>query len=256
VRKRNKDYFDPKFCTVGAGPRRDLTAVEAAIVLERPIETVATMMLFGLIKKGKVKVESEEYPMKLAKLATEGDYEYENGYLQAIETDGTMNRPLLKKTMINLIDSVSTKLKGFDLEATKAYYERIYEKAWQQVKDAGTPEEFAKVLEDGNEWMMLDDDYERRMREIYVIPFIFHRHTTGTGSGTPTPVGGRESIASRYMSQLKSASNNLVSDARSLTKEITAKVNPPPVYSPTQGQRGGSFGGGCACACACAGGGR
>ncbi|MFA5313702.1 MAG: hypothetical protein WC375_10385, partial [Methanomassiliicoccales archaeon] len=36
-RRRNDDYYEPKMNVVGAGPRRYLTAVEAAIVLERPL---------------------------------------------------------------------------------------------------------------------------------------------------------------------------------------------------------------------------
>ena len=60
TRKRAVDYFEPKLNRVGAGPRRDLTAVEAAVVLERPIETVATMILFSLMKKDKVRVISDD----------------------------------------------------------------------------------------------------------------------------------------------------------------------------------------------------
>ena len=61
-RRRNADYYEPKLNTVGAGPRRRLTSVEAAIILERPLENVATMILFGLIKKGKVQLFPRRCP--------------------------------------------------------------------------------------------------------------------------------------------------------------------------------------------------
>lgn len=70
--KRRMDYFEPKLSVVGAGPRRDLTAVEAAVVLERPLENVATMILFGLLRKKMVRVVDESYPMQLQKLTEVG----------------------------------------------------------------------------------------------------------------------------------------------------------------------------------------
>ena len=90
--KSRSDYFEPKLSVVGAGPRRDLTAVEAAIVLERPLEDVATMMLFGLIRKDKVRVLDESKPMRLQKLASAGEHAYETAYLNAIRPDGTLDR--------------------------------------------------------------------------------------------------------------------------------------------------------------------
>ena len=65
---------------------------------------------------------------------------------------------------MHLIEATRDKMKGFDLEATKKYYESIADKAWQQVKEAGTPEEIAKMLDEKNNWMMLDRDYPGRMQ--------------------------------------------------------------------------------------------
>jgi hypothetical protein len=132
-RRRNADYYEPKMNVVGAGPRRDLTAVEAAVILERPIENVATMILFALIKKGKVQIASEAAPMHLKKLAETGDYPYETEYLKAILPDQTVGRTALKNTLVHLIEATRDKMKGFDLDVTKHYYESIADKAWQQV---------------------------------------------------------------------------------------------------------------------------
>ena len=66
--KRKTDYFEPILCVLGAGPRRDLTAVEAAVVLERPLDKVATMILFGLVRKNRVAITSE-VPLRLKVLS-------------------------------------------------------------------------------------------------------------------------------------------------------------------------------------------
>ncbi|MFA5313964.1 MAG: hypothetical protein WC375_11740, partial [Methanomassiliicoccales archaeon] len=107
ARRRNGDYYEPKMNVVGAGPRRDLTAVEAAIVLERPLEMVATMILFGLIKKGKVEIVSRDAPMRLKVLSQKGDYQYETEYLNAINPNPTVSSQLLKNTLDHLIDATS-----------------------------------------------------------------------------------------------------------------------------------------------------
>lgn len=42
--------------------------------------------------------------------------------------------------MINLVQSVSKKMKGFSLRETVDYYKNIIEKAWQHVRSAATPD--------------------------------------------------------------------------------------------------------------------
>jgi hypothetical protein len=149
--KARSDYFEPKLSVVGAGPRRDLAAVEAAIVLERPLEDVATMMLFGLIRKEKVRVLDESMPMRLQKLAPTGEHAYETAYLNAIRADGTLDRSGLRGCLINVIKETATKMNGFDLDATKLYYGAIVEKSWKQDTDARTPEELASALRERND---------------------------------------------------------------------------------------------------------
>ena len=120
-RQSAQDYFEPKLSLAGAGPRRDLTAVEAAIALEIPLDMVATMILFALVKKGKLRIDSQELPMKLTKLAQTADYAYENDYLLSVQADGTVDHNVLKKTMVDLIEATVKKLEGFDYEATQNY---------------------------------------------------------------------------------------------------------------------------------------
>ena len=198
--KRREDYFDPKLSVVGAGPRRDLTAVEAAIIMERPLEDVATMVLFGLIRKGKVKVLSESLPMRLQKLSETGEHAYENAYLGAIRPDGTMDRNMLRICLVDLIKATSKKVEGFDFNATQNYYRTIVETAWRQVIDSKTPEEIASVLNERNDWMMIDNDYEGRMRRtVFPLPVLIG-HTSAPGSGTasgPRTTSGSQVPASR-----------------------------------------------------------
>lgn len=262
--KRRSDYFAPQLSVVGAGPRRDLTAPEAAVVLERPLEDIATMILFGLIRKDKVKVVSESYPMRLQKSVTEGEYSYETAYLNAIQPNGLMDRNLLRTCLVGLIKTTQKKLQGFDFNATRTYYKTIVDKAWEQVMAAKTPEEIAAVLKQNNDWMMADRNYEDRMRRtVYTHPVFLPGTWPSQGGigkvpGFPTTGGGN--LAQDYVSKVKGASNNLVNDMKGLARQVVPFTNPIPVNSTSASRSGFSGGGGghcaCACACACAGGGR
>ena len=51
-KRRKMEYLPPALAVEGTGVKRGLTAVEAAILLEAPLNKVMTMILFGLVKKG------------------------------------------------------------------------------------------------------------------------------------------------------------------------------------------------------------
>ena len=51
-KKRKLKYLPPKIAIEGHGIKRGLTAVEAAVLLEQPVDKVITMILFSTIKKG------------------------------------------------------------------------------------------------------------------------------------------------------------------------------------------------------------
>ena len=255
-KKRARDYFEPQLSVAGAGPRRDLTAVESAVALERPIEMVATMILFGMERKGMVEVDYGRSPVYLRPTGKPGEYPYEAGYLAAIMADGSLNRNALRDVLIALVKATQEKLKGFDYDATKRYYERICQKAWEEVKAAGTPELFAAGLDQRNEWMMLEPRYPVLLPMVYIgMPGHYHNRSVATKSGAPGP--SPQQMAQNYVSRLKSTSSNLVGSMKSLSSEVTHVTHPAPI-STSGGGFGGGGGGGCACACACAcaGGGR
>ena len=55
-KKRKLQYLPPKVSIEGHGIKRGLTAVEAAMLLEQPLDKVLTMILFAVVKKGAAEV--------------------------------------------------------------------------------------------------------------------------------------------------------------------------------------------------------
>jgi hypothetical protein len=287
-KQRKMKYMPPALSVEGTGVKRGLTAVEAAVLLEAPLNKVVTMILFGLVKKGILTVESEK-PLRI----TVTDpipkdvrlWYYERRFLEAVQDNGNLDEKLLREMIIDLIGDVNKKLTGFSRRETKAYYEDIAARAWKQVEAADTPEVLGERWGDGLEWTMLDDDWDGRTRRVFqdrpvVLPhwWWFYR-PWATSAGTPSrPSGpvpmpggtGRPvtlptlpgaDFANTVVTGVENAANTVVSSVESFTGGVTKTTNPPPKPSSSSGRSGGGYSCACACACAgcacaCAGGGR
>jgi hypothetical protein len=280
AQKRKMKYLPPKLAIEGHGIKRGLTAVEAAILLEQPMDKILTMILFSTIKKGAVSVVSRD-PLEIERLTPvpEDLRGYEKEFLDAMSESGNAKKKrALQTAMVNLVNRVSKAMKGFSRRETKNYYEKIIEAAWQQVEEADTPEVRSEAYDKVMEWTMLDKDYDDRTRRTFqnypvFLPTWWHHYSPGTTrsgpvgptkSGVPTsrPTPGGTSLpqlpgsqfAGSIVSGVQDFASGVIGSVTGFTSAVTDKTNPVPK---TTSSKSGSFrsGGGssCACACACAG---
>ncbi|MDP2965612.1 MAG: DUF2207 domain-containing protein [Pelolinea sp.] len=289
AKKRKLKYLPPKIAIEGHGIKRGLTAVEAAILMEQPMDKILTMILFSVLRKGCATVTTRE-PLAItveAKLP-EDLREYETAFLNAFKTEKPVERrTILQDMMVALVKTVGEKMKGFSRKETVTYYEEIINKAWSQVEEAQTPEVKAEKYSEAVDWTMLDKDYDQRTRRTFgsgpvFMPFWWYRadptirgtsgRTIGgsvTGGSMPTmPSGGKSQTitlprlpgsdaAASVVNTVTAFSTGAVGNLTSFTSGVTSKTNPIP--QPTSstfrgsGRSGGGISGGCACACACAG---
>lgn len=286
-KRRKMQYLPPALAVEGTGVKRGLTAVEAAILLEAPLNKVMTMILFGLVKKGVLIVEAEK-PLRVQVVEKQVEnvklWYYERRWLKAVKPDGTLAEGELRELVIDLISDVNKKLTGFSRKETKAYYQDIAARAWQQVEAADTPEVLGQRWGDGLEWTLLEDNWDNRTRDVFrdrpvVLPHWwgwYRPWTAGAGPSRPampsaSPMGGGTPIslptlpgadfANTVVSGIENAANTVVSSVETFTDKITQKTNPPPKPSSSSSRSGGGYSCACACACAgcacaCAGGGR
>lgn len=286
--KRKMQYLPPKISIEGKGIKRGLTAVEAGILLEEPLDKILTMILFGLIKKEVITVTSRE-PLKIEIVDSlpEGLYPYEQAFLEAFKTEDTSKRRTkIKSLMIDLVKSVSDKMKGFSLQETKDYYRDIIRRAWQAVETAQTPEIKSAQYEHTLEWTMLDKEFNDRTERTFTgIPVFVPRwwprydpsyrpvmsSSGGGGLAAPTTVGAgsggsRPSInlpnlpgsefAASMVHGASAMAAGVIGNITDFTSSVTNRTNPVPVtttHSGSGGFRGSGGGSSCACACACAG---
>jgi len=278
--RRKLQYLPPKIAVEGHGIKRGLTAVEAAVLMEQPLDKVLTMILFSVLKKGAATVESREpLVLKISDPLPENLQPYEMTFLEAFkQTNKKLKEAKLQDTVIGLIKSVSEKMKGFSRKETIDYYKTIMEKAWQQVAAAETPEVKSDVYEQVMDWTMVDRRWDDRTREVFQsgpvrVPTWWWRYDpvirsapSSSGGGMakttiPTPTGGGSvtlpklpgsDFAASMVKGVQSFSTGVLGNVNTFTERITNKTNPPPKPSSYSGRSGGG-GGGCACACACAG---
>lgn len=260
-RRRRMKYLPPKAKVEGVGIKRGLTAPEAAILMERPLNVILTMILFGLIKKGALSIVTQE-PLKLEKLPFKenGLRSYEKEFVAAVGGDGALGEKELQDMLVSLIKAVEKKMKGFSHRETVEYYRKIVTTAWRLVEEAGTPDVKVEEFTNGLEWTMLDDDFEGRARTIFVgydvpRPYWWGRVAPATGPGgvsldVPTLPGA--SFANAVVTRVEGIADGVVSKVESFTGKVTATTNPPPVRTSSGGGWSGG-GSSCACACACAG---
>jgi hypothetical protein len=284
-RKRKMKYLPPALKVEGVGIKRGLTAVEAAILLEKPLNKVLTMIMFGLLKKRAIVVTTED-PLRLEKVDPLPDRTYrayEKEFIEAIRDDGSLDEKELQKAIVTLVKGLNKKLKGFSRKETVAYYRSIVDRAWEQVSAESTPEVRSRYFDQGLEWMMMDDEFEERAGRtfrtgpVYMPPWWAHYRpwvprvrSTRTGSRAMGPAeprrgsggGGRQvtlptlpgaAFASTIVSGMERTAGGIVDRLDTFTGGVTRRTNPSPVRS-SSGSRSSSFrsGGGCACACACA----
>lgn len=271
--RRKMQYLPPKISIEGHGIKRGLTAVEAAILMEQPLDKVMTMILFGVVKKEAAEVTKRDpLELKVASPLPEKLHEYEQNFLKAFkEDDKKVRRTLLQNMTVALVKSVSEKIKGFSRRETIDYYKSIMEKAWAQVEAADTPEVKSQKFEQALEWTMLDKDYDDRTRRTFTgpifVPMWWGRYDPvwrgGGSSSTPVSVPsspGRSStglpgadFAASMVTGVQTFSQGVIGNVNEFTGRVTNVTNPPPPPPKSSGRSGGSGGRSCACACACAG---
>lgn len=277
-KQRKMAYLPPRIAIEGHGIKRGLTAVEAAILMETPLDRIMTMMLFSTVKKNAAAVTSRD-PLTIEVSSPLPDtlQPYEIDFLRAMqEKNKTVQTRALQDIMVGLVKGVSEKMKGFSRKETIEYYRDIIKRAWEQVDAADTPDVKVEKFDEYMGWTMLDRDFDTRTQRTFTggpiyVPIWWGRFDPAVGQGiktgslTPSTSGSGRSIslptlpgagfAASMVTGAQDFASRIVGNLTSFTEGITNKTNPPPPPSKGTWTSGGGGGGGhsCACACACAG---
>jgi hypothetical protein len=227
---RKKTYLPAIAQVEGGGIKRGLTAPEAAILLELPLNKALLLVLFGLLEKGVVRAVSHD-PLEI-RVADEFEIaskegkekrahrlkvaqgigivvrDYEHLFLDSLARNPgkTVSEINFSPAIKNMITHTAERLKGFDLSDTKDYYKKIVKRALEQAKRLGDIPEREQYIDRHMQWMMIDDSYPTvfshrgyHYRPIWVRPFAsadrIGMPSASPAVGGPAAPGGKTSFA-------------------------------------------------------------
>lgn len=188
LRKRKKSYLPPIAQTEGGGIKRGLTAPEAAVLLEMPLNKILTLVIFGMLEKHildlvdqdplTVKVaapfrtwhdpdnrRSSKARRKARRRAAQDQgtvvHAYEEPFLDQLERtpDKPVSQVDFTKPVERLIKATAAKMEAFDLSDTQDYYRRVIDRAMKQAETIGEVEQQEQYLDKYLPWVMMNDNY-------------------------------------------------------------------------------------------------
>jgi hypothetical protein len=279
---RKRAYLMPTISMETLGIRRGLTAVEASYLLDMKPTKIVTEILYSLLQKRVVWVESTTPSIKLKIMPAfqnkTGTVEaplryYEIDFLHALKEDGTFDEERLAQTIMSLRDTVEEKLRGYCRRDTIDYYKKVAEKAWKQVEQAGTPDLASKAYDEQLLWLFLDPNYQTRTQtafhdrtfepsplwlwywysyqNYYPHPTYRPNVETPAQAAKPPSIPGAE-FASNIASAVEKTSNNIVVNLEKFANSIlpmpAGKSSTEPAHHNADCVCACAA---CACACAC-----
>jgi len=273
----------------GMGVNQNLDPVEAAMLLRDDPRRILTMIMFGLMKKGNVKLISTE-PLRLQLVARKDLNYYEALFADAIKGDA-LDEDKLLACFKALAQRVVDKTRPYSRKDTEAFYRQKIDDAWKDVQALDTPELKLQKYDTNMFWLMADEQFASKTPDAlrspgwstvavppyyWWYPYYFgFPHGTPTTAGQPAPAGGApstnqttssvETFAKSFTSSVEKTSAGVVGGVESFLGVRNAANAPPAAPAPARASAGGGSScacvscacacAHCACACACAGGG-
>jgi len=279
---RKKSYMSPQVSMETLGIKRGLTAVEASYLLDMKPKQIVTEILYSLLQKRAVWVESTNPALKLRimplfenKTGTDENplRYYEIDFLHALGDYGTLDEGKLAHTVIFLRETVEEKLRGYSRRDTVNYYRKIVTKAWSQVEQAGTVDLASKAYDEQLLWLMLDPNYRSRteltFRERAFDPsplwlwywYGYHHYNphptykpnidAPAKAAKPPTIPGAE-FANNIATAVEKTSSNIVTDIEKFANAIIPVQTQKASHAPARRDAGCVCAcAACACACAC-----
>ncbi len=280
---RKKPYTKPTIGVECLGIVRGLTAVEASYLLDLKPPQIVTEILYSVLKKRAVWVETISPSLRfrilkpfLNKTGTDENplRYYEIDFLNAIIDDGSLDEEKLAETIMYVQSTVEEKLKGYCRRDTVDYYRKIVDKAWGQVEAAGTSELMSKAYDEQLLWLFLDPKVSDRTQTVFnnrvfePEPFWFwywysYRHYSPNPTYKPNigvPAQGQKpstipgaDFANNIATAIEESANNFVVNMEKFANSIVPmgakqKSSNQPIQQKAKCVCACAT---CACACAC-----
>jgi hypothetical protein len=287
IKRAGKPNYLPPIAQVeGGGIKRGLTAPEAAVILELPLNKILALVIFGMLEKGLIRQVSAD-PLKVevvedfrvadkphldtpktrrqqrtdvAQRLGTVVHKYEDAFLDLIE--GSPDKPIKELKVVTAMDGLvkgaADKMQGFDLSDTQDYYRRVIERAMQQAAALGEIEQREQYLDKHLPWVMMDKGYGT---VLTTGPYNYWprwarstRPVVAAGSGASVLTGAKPASGGRPAPKFGDVAASFSGWAETTMGGMEAAIMPTSLRKPTpastSSSSSGSFHSSCACACA------
>lgn len=280
-------YKSPVVSMDGIGINKEMDPVEAATLLRIDPKRVLTMVMFGMMKKGNVKLISTD-PVRLELVSRQDLNYYEKLFADAIK-----NNALDEDGMLNcfkvLARRVVDKTRPYSRKDTELYYKQKIDEAWAQIQAVDTPELKLQKYDTNMIWLMADEQFKQKTTDyvakapgsdrVYVPPTYwwypyyfgmphYYGGTTGAPQHTGAPVQtgtpaqtGAPSTAGRptntTTASVETFANSISNSVEATSAGVVGSVekfvgiqkaaNAPPAATSAPTFRNTGGGGSCAC---------
>ena len=240
TKKKRNTYLPPVITTEVSRINRELTGIEAAVVMELPLSRIFTMIILALLKKGVVILEPGN-PIKVKKV--EGIRKdvylkyYERAVLRAISEDGTINKNKLKNALVLLIRTVSDKVGSARL-MSQNYYNKLVRLAYKRLSEVKDPKLQLAAFDKYIEWILIDKNLKGKssfLNNMAIPAWYWNFYNVvylgaSTSSSTGTPHSDKETglmpdIAESFLSGSDMFVNAVVPEFNELENSIKDTFN-------------------------------
>ena len=153
-------YTSPVVSMAGIGINKDLDPVEAATLLRIDPKRVLTMVMFGMMKKGNVKLISTD-PVRLELISRQDLNYYEKLFSDAIKNNALDEEGLLSCFKV-LARRVVDKTRPSSRKDTELYYKQKIDEAWAAIQAVDTPELKLQKYDTNMIWLMADEQFKQK----------------------------------------------------------------------------------------------
>jgi hypothetical protein len=279
-----KPYSSPVVSMDGVGVNKNLDPVEAATLLRIDPKRVLTMIMFGMMKSGNIKLLSTD-PIRLQLISRKGLNYYEKLFADAIVDDKLDEGRLLDCFKV-LARRVVDKTRPYCRKDTENFYKAKIDEAWQEIKAVDTPELKLQKYDTDMLWLMSDEQFAKKTKDyvseapgsgtVFVpsyywwYPYYFGLpHHWGTGQGGTAPQAGTpqagaqqaptntttatvEGFANSISNSVEASAAGVVASVEGFLGVRNAANAPPAASHAAASHKGGSSSCACvSCACAC-----
>jgi len=152
--------------TRGQGILKNLTAIEAGIVMNIDLPRLLTMYILDLASYGDIRILSH-VKLKFEVRARDEIPAFRKLFLAAVNEDASLDVDKALDPLDHVYRNLKKQLRDYNIQETAEYYYTRVDSLWNEIETEKTAEERLDTFHDWFSWLMLHDNYENLLEDKF-----------------------------------------------------------------------------------------